>query len=509
MGFTANDRSREGATRLRPLFRLAAVNGLEAAVKEQLRRGADVNATDQRGCSPLMLASAAGHLETCRVLLEAGADLQLLDVDGNDALTMAVTHGRDEVAALLRRFLIPLTPRAILDTPEHQPEQNQSTDGCELEVWEVYEEPTLPARSGEGVLADALTLQRHLSEHTPIDHYDNWLDVDIDLPAVRARSYRGGLDDEVREIARGIICCGLRDGRIPAWRLAALSVGGEDRDDDLRVSLYVTLGDLGVVIDDSSSDDRDFDASVTIEAGDELLVDEALDFMSAMWSRECDPLYLYRKEIGSTNLLTREGEVETARRIERGKLSVIKSISRTPLIAKNVIELGDRLHTGDRTIRELVIFDDEEITEERIQERSRQVQKQIDAVRLARGRSERLEEELRVTPKGATSKDKRKYRRARWAAMRARVELSRYIRKIEFTEPVKRRLIDVMKDAVDSVQRVQREIEGYNRLLNPKNKKQRLKEEARKNALRQTKDLRRNLKTRTIREGADFGISAR
>jgi len=41
---------------------------------------------------------------------------------------------------------------------------------------------------------------------------------------------------------------------------------------------------------------------------------------------------------------------------------VIKSISRTPIIARKVIELGDQLHTGDRTIRELVIFNDEEIT---------------------------------------------------------------------------------------------------------------------------------------------------
>src|SRR5439155_131073 len=84
------------------------------------------------------------------------------------------------------------------------------------------------------------------------------------------------------------------------------------------------------------------------------------------------------KEKGTVPLLTREGEVEIARRIERGKLAVIKSISRTPLISKKVIELGDQLHSGERTIRELVIFNDEEITDERIIERSKQVQKQID-----------------------------------------------------------------------------------------------------------------------------------
>jgi RNA polymerase primary sigma factor len=92
--------------------------------------------------------------------------------------------------------------------------------------------------------------------------------------------------------------------------------------------------------------------------------------------------------MGTVPLLTREGEVEIARRIERGKLAVIKSISRTPIIAKRVIALGDQLHAGERTIRELVIFNDEEITDERIQERSKQVQRQIDAVRKARAASE-------------------------------------------------------------------------------------------------------------------------
>ncbi len=138
------------------------------------------------------------------------------------------------------------------------------------------------------------------------------------------------------------------------------------------------------------------------------------------------------------------------------------------------------LHTGERTIRELVIFNDEEITDERIEERRRQVQKQIDAVRRARAASEKLEEKLADTPKGSTARDKRKYRRSRWAAMRARVELSQHIRKIEFTEVVKRRLIEEMKDAVESVRGVQRDVEALERQLNPKNKKLKLKDEEKK-----------------------------
>jgi sigma-70-like protein len=65
------------------------------------------------------------------------------------------------------------------------------------------------------------------------------------------------------------------------------------------------------------------------------------------------------REIWIVPVLTREGEADLARRIERGKLAVLKSISRTPLVATTVIALGDQRYSGDRTIRELVSFDRE------------------------------------------------------------------------------------------------------------------------------------------------------
>src|SRR3954454_19215332 len=233
--------------------------------------------------------------------------------------------------------------------------------------------------------------------------------------------------------------------------------------------LFNTFGSAGIEVIDSDQkymrDDKPIDR--TAEGSEEL----ELDLTPGALDKTNDPVRMYLREMGTVPLLTREGEVEIARRIERGKLAVIKSISRTPLIARRVIELGDQLHTGDRTIRELVIFNDEEITDERIQERSRQVQKQIDAVRRARAVYEKLDEKLQETPKGTTGRDKRKYRKCKWLTMRAQVELSNYIRKIEFTESVKRRLIEDMKDAVESVRAVQREVDANERLLNPKNKK--------------------------------------
>src|SRR5438876_48171 len=259
---------------------------------------------------------------------------------------------------------------------------------------------------------------------------------------------------------------------------------------------FNTFGSAGIeVIDSDQTYLRDDVKPIdrTAEGAEEL----ELDLTPGALDKTNDPVRMYLREMGTVPLLTREGEVEIARRIERGKLAVIKSISRTPLISKKVIELGDQLHTGDRTIRELVIFNDEEITDERIIERSKQVQKQIDAVRRTRGVYEKLDEKLQATPKGTTTRDKRKYRRHRWAAMRALIEVSNAIRKIEFTEAVKRRLIDEMKDAVESVRAVQREVDAYERQLNPKNKKIKLKEDDKKNFQRQIKELKAKIKTLT------------
>src|SRR6186997_1682990 len=178
--------------------------------------------------------------------------------------------------------------------------------------------------------------------------------------------------------------------------------------------LFNTFGSAGIEVIDSDQKYLRDDVKVidrTGEGSEEL----ELDLTPGALDKTNDPVRMYLREMGTVPLLTREGEVEIARRIERGKLAVIKSISRTPLVAKKVIQLGDALQHGDRTIRELVIFNDEEITDERIAERAKEVLKQIDAIRKQRVIVQKLEEKLNETAKGSTSREKRKYRKARWA----------------------------------------------------------------------------------------------
>ncbi len=218
-----------------------------------------------------------------------------------------------------------------------------------------------------------------------------------------------------------------------------------------------------------------------------------LDLTPGSLDKTNDPVRMYLREMGTVPLLTREGEVEIARRIERGKLSVIKSISRMPAITKAVIRMSDQLRAGERTIRELVIFNDEEITEDKIEQRAEKFQKEVELVRKARLNVEKLDEKLEAVPRA----DKKKYRKARWKVMRAQVETSRYIRKIEFTEPVKRRLVEEVKDIVERVSKQQREHDKIKKELLLKVRKPKLKEEEKKTMTKRMNDLKVEIKQRT------------
>jgi RNA polymerase primary sigma factor len=252
--------------------------------------------------------------------------------------------------------------------------------------------------------------------------------------------------------------------------------------------LFNAFGSAGIEVVDSDKayrDDKSFDRD---GSGDE----PELDLTPGALDKTNDPVRMYLREMGTVPLLTREGEVAIAKRIEQGKLAVIKSISRTPTIAKAIINMGDQLRAGERTVRELIIFTDEEITDDLIEERAQHLLRQIESVRKARVEFQKLNEKTLETPK----KDKRKYRKALWKSLRARIRVSQLIRKIEFTESVKRRLVEEVKEAVDAVQRVQREVDGIDRLVNPKVKAKapKLKEEEKKNLLKKQKDLKTSVK---------------
>ena len=284
--------------------------------------------------------------------------------------------------------------------------------------------------------------------------------------------------DEVRQL----ITIGKEKGYLLYDEVNELLPSDITSSDELD-DLFSTFGSAGIEVVDSEKTYREEKLlDRTGEGAEEI----ELDLTPGALDKTNDPVRMYLREMGTVPLLTREGEVEIAKRIERGKLAVIKSISRTPAVAWAIIQMGDQLRGGERTIRELVTFQDEELTDDRIEERARQVQRQIEAVRKAWAEVQKRAQKL----EGIAKRDKRRYRRFRGRALRARVELSKLIREIEFTEAVKRRLIDQIKDGVESVRRAQRDHDAIDRQLNPKNKRTKVKEDDRKTLLKKQKEVR-------------------
>jgi RNA polymerase primary sigma factor len=202
---------------------------------------------------------------------------------------------------------------------------------------------------------------------------------------------------------------------------------------------------------------------VSTEAGDRDVVvkDEAhsdegssdLDLTPGSLEKTNDPVRMYLREMGTVPLLTREGEVTIAKRIERGQLVVMKSITRSPIVIKELIAVGDDLRKGVRSIKEIVQFDDEELTEEKIANKTKQTLRYIDKIAKLYEAALKQAAKLDKTPKAK----KRSYIRAKWEVARTRVEISVAIRGIDFNPFEKKRLIDKMRGTVERLQSLERE----------------------------------------------------
>ena len=266
--------------------------------------------------------------------------------------------------------------------------------------------------------------------------------------------------------------------------LPAELTSSEELDD-----LFSVLGNAGIEVVDSERKYRD-------EKLTELRSDEheevELDLTPGAVDKTNDPVRMYLREMGTVPLLTREGEVAIARRIERGRRSVIKSISRTMTAAQVVIALGEQLRRGERTLRELVALHDDDLSEARLTQRAQRLLEQIDCVRDKYAEVREAERLFAAVPR----RERRRYRKCRRRRLRAGVELSRLICTIEFTEPIRRHLIDLIKQVAQGVQGVRLEIETIDRQLKAGPRRVKPGCDERKQLTRRLRELRAELRQR-------------
>src|SRR4026209_1967668 len=188
--------------------------------------------------------------------------------------------------------------------------------------------------------------------------------------------------------------------------------------------LFTTFGSAGIEVVDS---DKTYREEKLLDRTGEGAEELELDLTPGALDKTNDPVRMYLREMGTVPLLTREGEVEIAKRIERGKKAVMRVITRTPMAAQEVARLAERLEQGELTVRDVVIFNEEEVTDEKIAAKIKQTLKLT--TKVAEAHPEYLKYREKFVEIG---KREPKYVRAKWKLARLRIRMSLSIQRIEF-----------------------------------------------------------------------------
>jgi len=184
-----------------------------------------------------------------------------------------------------------------------------------------------------------------------------------------------------------------------------------------------------------------------------------LDLSVGVDPKSQDPVRVYLREMSSVPLLNREGEVVIAKRIERGHLVVMKTVSRLPIVIKEIVTIGESLRRGVRSIKEIIQLDDEELTDEKRAAKTKQTLRQIGKITELYNTSLRQTEKLAKTPKSK----RQSYLRVKWGLGRTRIQISLAIRAISFHWMEKKRLVDTVRSTVERLHDIEREVRRLER----------------------------------------------
>ena len=256
----------------------------------------------------------------------------------------------------------------------------------------------------------------------------------------------------------------------------------EDLDD-----LLTTIGTQGV--DVLEGQPKLLSSALKRKFGEEVEPNEdiGLDLAPGALEQTDDPVRIYLREMGVVPLLTRQGEVVIAKRIERGQRRALKALSRSPVVIRQIVAIGEDLKRGVRSIKEIVVFDEEEITEKVLLNAVKDTTCRIDELKKHYQRASQLAGRLSTIP---AEEKTREYRRCRCRLGREIVRISLIIRNLSFTNLERKHVIDRVNKTMDGMRSLDRQVSNLERKIES-TRSEELKKDYRKTQRRHRADLER------------------
>jgi len=222
----------------------------------------------------------------------------------------------------------------------------------------------------------------------------------------------------------------------------------------------------------ADSDERLIEQAAAIAADDEESDEDLeLDLSAGALEKTNDPVRLYLREMGVVPLLTREGEVAIAKRIERGQIKTNKAISRSPIAIAELIKMGEELQEVKLNIREVVTFSEQaELAgeEDKADEYRQWTIEGIGGINKIFRNALKESIKLRTETKITRGKKTKKLLRLRGKVGRLRIEISDEIGRLNLTERSRQRLINSIRNVQKEVRSAERELSTYSERLTKK-----------------------------------------
>ena len=485
---------------LNKLLKIAVSNGVEAAIKLHIAKGDDLNARDDAGNTPLMIAVRKKQTNACRLLLENGADPLLLDLEGKNAVSIASEAGSGETAALIQSFVsIPVAAQPTEQVAEPPPSgtTEQATDPSaasndftidlnqgELDSewnigdWEPEEDAHPPEEYPE-IALKVKVQQKAISEHVAIDTSADWEDFDVSLPEFAEPIVRTAIA-ETRAAVRSALLRVLREGSVPDFQIQDIALSEFGIEDlDFSNNIRQVINDLGGQTDErheyvSIFDDFTVHLNEEETAEEERTLNSALEYLDDLSGSSNDPGRLYMRQMGRAELLSREGEIKVAKRIEKGLMDMMEAISASPATIAEILRMASEIREGKVVISTLVdgFFNadkaDDPVTEEDFDEfdelddadeDENHGESQTQNKHLEELKNQALERFDQIA--NLFEQLHKVYEKEGWGTLnyvRAQTALSEELMTIRFTTKAIEKLCDMVRGQVDDVRRNEREL---------------------------------------------------
>ncbi|HEX5704240.1 MAG TPA: sigma-70 family RNA polymerase sigma factor, partial [Pyrinomonadaceae bacterium] len=222
----------------------------------------------------------------------------------------------------------------------------------------------------------------------------------------------------------------------------------------------------------ADSDERLIEQAAAIATEEEESDEDLeLDLSAGALEKTNDPVRLYLREMGVVPLLTREGEVAIAKRIERGLMKTHKSIARSPIAVMELLKIGEELAEFKINIREVVLFSEQaELAgeDDKAEEYREWTIEGIEGVRKLFKNALKEYAKLKTETKAQRGKKTKKVLRLRGRVGRLRIEIADEVARLNMTERSRQRLINAIRNVQKEVRSAEREFSTYTERLNSK-----------------------------------------